>query len=525
MNKTVNINLANTAFTINETAYKLLQEYLNQLSETFKKTEGKEEILDDIETRIAELFYEYKKNADYVINEQDVKNIIEILGEPKVFNEETDQEERSQMHQTYIDKKLFRDPDDKYIGGVAAGISHYFAFEPTWIRLIWLLLGLFSGGTFLLIYLIFWIIVPEAKTTSDKLRMRGKPINIATIEKKIREEFEEVSERVKNVDYQEVGGKLKKKSKDFFGFLAELIGGMVKIILKLFGLLFLFLAVIASLGWCVGFVLFFIFKTVDWPLTFHIWGHTPFLTTLVAIGFFIVGMIPLFFLFLLGNFLLSPHKSWFGRSTSITLLILWFISLLGVALYAFLEYNKYDVNTQVKMEQKFHLPTKDTLYIRPLNTIVSKTTQWEKRGQQFFKDSLGKTWVEGDKIKLILKESTEKENIIEIIKKATGTDFEQALENANALQYEYNQNQNALHFSEEWFVDPLKKAYGQKLEIILWIKPQQTLQISSQVIKYLPWKTTNNQDFQRNEMAGHFWKMEKGVLQCLDCDIIKKESL
>ena len=260
MNKTVNINLANTAFTINETAYKLLQEYLNQLSETFKKTEGKEEILDDIETRIAELFYEYKKNADYVINEQDVKNIIEILGEPTVFNEETDQEERSQMHQTYIDKKLFRDPDDKYIGGVAAGISHYFAFEPTWIRLIWLLLGLFSGGTFLLIYLIFWIIVPEAKTTSDKLRMRGKPINIATIEKKIREEFEEVSERVKNVDYQEVGGKLKKKSKDFFGFLAELIGGMVKIILKLFGLLFLFLAVIASLGWCVGFVLFFIFK-------------------------------------------------------------------------------------------------------------------------------------------------------------------------------------------------------------------------------------------------------------------------
>ena len=106
MNKTVNINLANTAFTIDEMAYKLLQEYLNQLSETFKKTEGKEEIQGDIETRIAELFHELKKNADYVINEQDVKNVIETLGEPTVFDEDTDQEERSEMYQTYIDKKF-----------------------------------------------------------------------------------------------------------------------------------------------------------------------------------------------------------------------------------------------------------------------------------------------------------------------------------------------------------------------------------------------------------------------------------
>lgn len=525
MNKTVNINLANTAFIIDEKAYELLQEYLNQLGETFKNTEGKEDILGDIEARIAELFHERKKNADYVINEQDVKNVIETLGEPTAFKEDTDQEERSEAYQTYIDKKLFRDPDDKYIGGVAAGISHYFGFDPTWIRLIWLFLALFSGGTFLLIYILFWIIVPEAKTTSDKLRMKGKPINIATIEKKIKEEFEEVSERVKNVDYQEVGGKLKKKSKNFFGFLAELIGGIVKIIVKFFGLLFLFVAVIASLGWCVGFALFFIFKTVDWPLTFHLWGHSPFLSTLVAIGVFIVGMIPLFFLFLLGNFLLAPKKPWFGKSTTIILLILWFISLLGIALYAFTEYEKYDVNTQVKTEHKFYLPEKDTLYIHSLDNIATNAPQWEKRGQHYFKDSLGKTWLKGDRVQLKLKESTLNENKIDIIKKATGTNIEKALENAKALQYQFDQNQNTLHFSEAWVVDPTKKAYRQKLEIILWVKPLQALHISPQVVKHLPWKTTNDQDFQRSEMAGHYWSMEHGVLQCLDCDITKKEFL
>lgn len=213
MNKTVTINLANTAFVIDEMAYLLLQEYLNQLKQTFKNTEGSNDILEDIEARIAELFQERKKSNEYVINKVDVEDIIKTLGEPNEFDEGTSEKNNIPPHKVYTDKKLFRDPDDKYIGGVAAGISHYFAFDPTWIRLIWLLLAIFSGGTFFLIYILFWIIVPEAKTTSDKLRMKGKPINIATIEKKIREEFEDVTERVKNVNYEEVGGNLKKNKK------------------------------------------------------------------------------------------------------------------------------------------------------------------------------------------------------------------------------------------------------------------------------------------------------------------------
>ena len=233
----------------------------------------------------------------------------------------------------------------------------------------------------------------------------------------------------------------------------------------------------------------------------------------------------LFFLFLLGNFLLAPKKSWFGKSTTIALFILWFISLLGIALYAFTAYEKYDVNTQVKSEYKFHLPAKDTLYSHSLDNLATNAPQWEKRGHHYFKDSLGKTWLKGDQIRLKLKESTIEENKIEIIKKATGTDFEKALENAKALQYQFDQSQNTLHISGEWFVDPAKKTYQQKLEIILWVKPQQALHVSPQVSKHLPWKITNNQGFHRNEMAGHYWRMEDGVLQCLDFDLTKKESL
>lgn len=99
MNKTININLASTFFHIDESAYNLLQSYLNKLEKAFKNTQGKEEILRDIEVRIAELFQERKKHPDYVINEKDINEVIDILGQPEDFEvEETQETSKGQTH-------------------------------------------------------------------------------------------------------------------------------------------------------------------------------------------------------------------------------------------------------------------------------------------------------------------------------------------------------------------------------------------------------------------------------------------
>ena len=524
MNKTVNINLANTAFTIDEVAYLLLKEYLNQLKETFKNTEGSEDIMDDIEARIAELFQERKKNSAYVVNQNDVKNVIEILGAPNEFEEDSQEAEKEpNSATTFSSKKLFRDPDDKYIGGVAAGISHYFGFDPTWIRLIWLVLALFSAGSFILIYLVFYSIVPEAKTTADKLRMKGKPINISTIEKKIREEFEEVSERVKNVDYDAVGGQLKKKSRNFFDFLVDLIGGIVKVALKLVGFLLLFVSVVASLSWCVAFALFFIFKSIDWPITLHLWGNTPIVITLLALAIFIIGMIPLLFLFMLGNLALAPQKQWFGKSAGVILLVIWLVSLLAMSIYVFLEYDKYTLNTEFKTSHNlFHSP-QDTLQFQLQKTLAPNTAYWEKRGIVYFKDSLGKTQLLGEKVRLKLKQGFDTQNKVEIIRKASGKNYENALANAKALQYGFNQQQNNLFFPKEWFIEKSKRAPQQKVEIIVWLKNQQVIYLSPAITALLPWRIANNQAFNRQQMAGHFWKMNQEELECLNCDITEND--
>ena len=236
MNKTININLASTFFYMDENAYTILKSYLNELESAFKNTLGKDEILQDIETRIAELFQERKTSSDYVINETDVNEIIDILGQPKDFILE-DEDETTDTGDTKSEKKLFRDREDRYIAGVASGLGHYFGTDASWIRLIWVLFALFSVGSLFLIYLILWAIVPEAKTTAEKLKMKGEPVNIDTIQKKIKKEFDEVSSKIKDVDYQKTTASLKKKSKSFFTFLEQLLKQVPQVIIKLLGLI------------------------------------------------------------------------------------------------------------------------------------------------------------------------------------------------------------------------------------------------------------------------------------------------
>ena len=212
MNKAANIHLAQTLFSIDEIAYSRLKKYLDQLERLFKNTEGAKDILEDIEARIAELFTDLKKDERYVISVEDVEKVIDTLGTPEdLAGEDAEQDSPSPSQP----KKLFRDPDDRFIGGVAGGLSHYVGLDSVWIRLILLILFFSSVGGVVLVYILLWILVPEAKTTAEKLTMKGEPVNVSNIKKKIREELDQVSEKVKDVDYENMGSQLKKNPKIF----------------------------------------------------------------------------------------------------------------------------------------------------------------------------------------------------------------------------------------------------------------------------------------------------------------------
>jgi phage shock protein PspC (stress-responsive transcriptional regulator) len=224
MNKTFNINLGGYPFSIDEDAFNYIQNYLHKIRDHFADSQGCDEILYDIEVRMAELFQEHLKGKA-IIGMKEIDEIVMIMGKPEDFGaqpmDETytayDSRSRSkqQSHTSRpkinTGKRLFRDSDDKKVGGVCSGLAAYFGVEdPTWIRLIFLV-GLFFGFG-IMVYLAFWFIVPEATSSSDKLAMRGEPATINNIAKYVEEELKDLGNRI-NEWGNEFSDESKKKDK------------------------------------------------------------------------------------------------------------------------------------------------------------------------------------------------------------------------------------------------------------------------------------------------------------------------
>ena len=195
MKKTITVNIGSMVFYIDDDAYEILRIYLNSVREEFRTMEGGNEIYEDIETRIAELFNEKLGNNRQVISMQEVEEVIATLGQPEDFSD-TSGKQKTANAPGRSGKRMYRDPDNAMIGGVCSGLAAYWRVDPTIVRLIFVILAIF-GMAGVLIYLILWILLPEAKTVAQKLEMRGEPVNLSSIGAFFREEFENVKNSFK----------------------------------------------------------------------------------------------------------------------------------------------------------------------------------------------------------------------------------------------------------------------------------------------------------------------------------------
>ena len=215
MNKTININLGGYALIIDEDAYDTANHYLMTLGKHFGADEGAADIMQDIETRMGELINR-KKGTRTIVNKLDVVEAIAVLGTPEElkdinFSEGASQSKRASgtSFQLKTGKRLYRDKNDKIIGGVCSGLSAYFGIQDAvWIRIAFVLLALAGGASFVL-YFVLWAIVPAAKTVSDRLEMMGEPTNVNNIAKMIKEELEQMGDKI-----QDKFGKKAKRNKN-----------------------------------------------------------------------------------------------------------------------------------------------------------------------------------------------------------------------------------------------------------------------------------------------------------------------
>ncbi len=340
MKKTININLAGFVFYIDEDAYETLQKYLNNIRTYLGNTEGREEIIDDIESRIAELFSEKQKQ---VITLVEVNKIIEVMGQPEDYMTEEEFEETTFQQPN---KRLFRDPDNTVLGGVCSGVGHYLKIDAVWIRLIFL--AMLWSGLSILFYFVLWAIIPKAETTAQKLEMKGKAATLSNIEDYVRKGYENVKDDFKNVDFKGAGEKAKRGASGFFAFLGELISKLfsalgkilsfiASILGKLLGVIILVITVALIIVLTISFIIGslidinigndilvlpgFEFIGPDWGGPFHpIWYH---ISMMLTFG------IPAFSLLLFALQLLFKNMGRLSGGVKIGLLAVWMISLVG----------------------------------------------------------------------------------------------------------------------------------------------------------------------------------------------------
>lgn len=192
MNKTYNININGQVFTIDEDAYNVLDKYMKSLSTHFNRL-GEQEVMTDIEARIAELINERLTDGKTIISIAIVNEVISIIGKLDQIDDDKDTGKESFREQAEklantaskaidekISKKLYRNPDDKIVAGVCSGVAAWSGINVSAIRILWVILCLFYALP-LFGYIILWICLKEANTPIEKLEMNGQPVNQQTI--------------------------------------------------------------------------------------------------------------------------------------------------------------------------------------------------------------------------------------------------------------------------------------------------------------------------------------------------------
>ena len=526
MNKTININLANTLFHIDDDAYNKLRRYLESIRRSFSGTKGSDEIIADIEARIAELFLEKMENERQVITHKEVDQVIEVMGQPEDYMVDEDifedEPKRTHAEPTSRAKKLYRDIDHKYIGGVCAGLEYYLGIDALWVRLIFILLAVFTSGFGLIAYILLWILVPEAATTSQKLDMRGEPVNISNIERKVKEGFDDVAEKVKNVDYDKVGDKVKSSSKTFFDTIGDIILFLFKVFGKFIGILLIIIGAATLVGLFFGLFTVGMFDAVHVPgIDFYEIVNTSGAPVWVVsiLLFFAVG-IPFFFLLYLGLKILVNNLKSIGNIAKFALLGLWLISVgtlivLGIRQAA--EFS-YTGSVNDRSELVMEAPS-DTLMITMKDIDLDYSRDDIHFGRMTFGYDENDTRVlMSDEVDIKIRKSADSTMSINVRKDADGSSTLAARDRARSIEYAYEVDGNEIVLDKYLITDTSNKARNQEVTVTIYVPESMTVYFDDSTSRYIGRGIDNDQGYYRSGIAGQYWLMDDdGELQCLDC--------
>ncbi len=472
MNKTVNINIGGLFFHIDEDAYQKLSKYFDAIKRSLSNSSGKDEIMKDIEMRVAELFTERQKSDKHVINTRDVEEVVVVMGQPEDYriDDDTPETVSTSFSAKQRLKKLYRDKERGSIAGVCTGLGYYFGIDSTWIKIAFLATAFAGFGFGVVVYLILWIATPEALTTSEKLEMRGEPVTISNIEKKVREEFDNVSDKIKSVNYDELGNKVKHGAESVGNRLGDVFASIFGAFAKVIGAIIVVISSVSLFGICItSIVALFSSSLPQNTLINHFRTPLGLETPLWIQGilFLFSFGIPFFFLLILGLKLLVTNLKSIGNIAKYTLLAIWIIAVgilisLGINELTQISSEAKDVKKEV-----INIMPTDTLQVSFINNDYYDKDVNSHTEYRLTQDEKNREVIYSNKVYLKVLHTNEKLPYLQIEKLAVGKSADEAKKRAEKIKYSYKIVGNKLILDNYLISEVATKFRNQKVELFL----------------------------------------------------------
>lgn len=474
MNKTIIININGIVFHIEEDAYEVLRSYMTEVKRHFAYSPDSEEIVTDIENRLAEMFNE-RMDVDHkqVIVLADVQFVTGKMGNVNDF--EIDDEDDDTFSRS--GRKLFRDAEDRILGGVCAGLGYFFDVEPRWMRLL-AIIFIFFGGIGLPVYIILWVIMPAAVTRADKMAMKGEPINLQNFKKNFDEEVEGLKGGFKRVHTE---------AKPVIYQIGKFIVVLATLFIKFMVAVVAFAGILAMISLFIGLVVFLGFWNSNELNTFPFTIVNPAYKSVVSLSAFIIVFVPIAALVLFALRVLVK-KIAISKTVYFTMLIIWIAGLvLGV-------FHGSRIASEFNEEAEFSVTTPLTpsgVYYLKVNTVEFLTKEDSVRyniDQTNFNGTLisrNKDFDEPRSVRIrIERGDVDKPTLIQEYG-ARGSNFEEALNTARRVKHGFVQKDSLLIFDPRTHVERGELWRDQSVTLILRIPENTMVRIERPVDHFL----------------------------------------
>lgn len=530
MNKTVNINLGGILFHIDEDAYQKLNRYFEAIKRSLTNSSGQDEIIKDIEIRVSELLTEKQKTEKHVVGIKDVEEVIAVMGQPEDYiiddDGTTNTTSTGFSSTSRTTKKLYRDRDNAAVGGVLSGLGYYFGVETVWLRLALLAL-VFFAGTGVLLYIILWIVMPEAITTSEKLEMKGEPVNIENIEKKVREGFDTVSDKIKNLGEftkeeannlsEKFGKNVNTHGKNLGNSLGDFIIVILGVFAKFIGGIIIMIAAITLIGLFISLFTFGSTEYLDVPWLDYFNSFNYGNTSMFLIGllfFFAIG-IPFFFLLMLGLKIMIPTIKSIGNIAKYTLLAVWLIAVGILISLGIRQAQEVAFDNKTIQKQQINILPTDTLMVSFKSNTYYSNHSTNKGNLEIVEDSLSQKKIYSNDISFEVLPTDARLPYIQIEKRANGKSSIDAKQKAEKINYNFKIVGNKLILDDYFLTDMENKFRDQEVQIFLYL-PKGTIFKTDENVK--EFDESDNDFFNLHHSSDQYtYKVEENKVKCLDC--------